>query len=162
MPDGLSESGASTIQNYNNFFKELGDKSRLIQAIKFMNQGIAAPAVMRLKFFVLSNYNVQYFDCRNQWDIRFSWRLHNAKQRIRISHIKWEETKPMKFEFCWILSIYVNPEVNEIVEAKMKIKHIKWVVDVTNEERESVFAALKELYNPSKDPFNKLSRNVVP
>lgn len=129
-----------------------------------MHQGIAAPAVMRLKFFTLSNYDIQYCDCRNQWDIRFSLR-EGAPQnrRIRISHIKWEETKPMKFEFCWVLSIFLNEAMSEITDAKMKIKHINWVVDVTNEEREKAFAALKEFYNPGKDPYNRMSRsNVVP
>jgi hypothetical protein len=137
------------------------ENSRLMQLIKFMNQGIAAPAVMRLKFFVLSNYNVQYFDCRGQWDIRFTWKDGTGGRRIRVSHIKWEETKPMKFEFCWILSIFVNSDVTEVLNAKLKIKHIRWVVEVTNEEREMVFLAFKDMYNPNKDPYNKLSRNVV-
>lgn len=140
------------------------EKSHTMQAVKFMGQGVAAPAVMKLKFFILSSYNIEYFDCRNQWFIRFSWKGGDdsgAPKRLRISHIKWEETKPMKFEFCWILSIFVNSEVSEIVEAKLKIKHIKWVVDVTNEEREAAFTALKDFYNPAKDPYNKMHRNVV-
>eukprot|EP01127_Copromyxa_protea_P000529 TRINITY_DN10446_c0_g1_i1.p1 TRINITY_DN10446_c0_g1~~TRINITY_DN10446_c0_g1_i1.p1 ORF type:complete len:459 (+),score=49.68 TRINITY_DN10446_c0_g1_i1:188-1378(+) len=178
IPDGASLAGSSTAELYNTFFKTEMQDGPLMRALKYMQQGIAAPSVMRLKFYFLSNYNVQYFDCRGQWNIRFSFKdtkrrtdEHKGEHKddnsteqkiIRISHIKWEETKPINFEFCWVLSVYVNPEVNEILEAKLKIKHIKWVVDVTNDHRETVFSSLKDLYDPSKDPYNKMSRSVVP
>eukprot|EP01126_Amoeba_proteus_P006167 TRINITY_DN12144_c0_g1_i2.p1 TRINITY_DN12144_c0_g1~~TRINITY_DN12144_c0_g1_i2.p1 ORF type:complete len:205 (-),score=49.41 TRINITY_DN12144_c0_g1_i2:133-747(-) len=193
-----------------------------------MNQGIMAPSVMRLRFHILSHSNIQYFDCRNQWETVISFcqnhhlsslpsspppppsiqslslipppsplppppqtspsvtplsllftpqstlpppspplspshepqslpsspSIFSSNDMIEITHQKWEETKPMKFEFCWNLTILTDNEVKSILDAFMKIVHVKWIVDVPGEERESVIDSFSQFYDPSLDSYN--------
>eukprot|EP01126_Amoeba_proteus_P061168 TRINITY_DN8178_c0_g1_i2.p1 TRINITY_DN8178_c0_g1~~TRINITY_DN8178_c0_g1_i2.p1 ORF type:complete len:172 (+),score=55.41 TRINITY_DN8178_c0_g1_i2:129-644(+) len=165
----MTQSGQSTCTNFSQIFSHLiGEGNSIGNILKFLHQGVLAPSAMRLKFFILSRSNLQYFDCRNQWETIISFNRGGGGggggagsggddddgDLVQIVHQKWEETKPIKFEFCWNLIISTNSRVSKILDVVMKIVHIRWIVDVPNEERDYILKIFSEFYDPTGDFYS--------
>jgi len=152
IPDGAVCAGIQIPTCLATIFQQVvGEGSGVIGIVKCINQAIVVPAVMALRIMFLK-HKVNYKDCRGCWDIDITIK-HGEK--VIVTHKKWEETIPKRFEFCWHLAIELSPDGLDFKDTTLKIDTIKFVTDnVTDDQKAQLFEAIKEYYDPQSDRDN--------
>jgi len=147
IPDGASDKGIQLPPQLDKLFTQVvGEEAGLTGVVKCINQVVVVPAVMALRMHFMKN-KINYKDCRGQWNVNISI----ESEKIVITHMKWEETVPKKFEFCWHLSIHLNVTATEIINAYLRIMEIKFVDEnVTEQQKKQLYEAIKEFYTPAE------------
>jgi len=144
LPEGTTDTGGLLGSCIHSLFSNLiGENNSVTKIVKFINQGIVVPAVTILRLLFMK-MKIIYKDCRGQWDVS----LNFESDKIIITHKKWEETIPVKFEFCWHLQIELSRDCKVIENVRLFIQTIKFVNTPTHEEENNIYSVLTDLYVP--------------
>ena len=128
-------------------FSKIGKKSKVMDVLRCINQGIVAPCVTHVRINFVHENNLLPMS-RISWTIRI---LLHSKDKITVSHVNHEKSSDnciMPFDFCWYLNLDLESKDDQFNLIKVNHHLFSYNLDkITSEDNKNKsLNQIKELF----------------
>lgn len=127
--------------------KVVGADSKVSRLLKACTQSLIAPAVLKLKFSIGSQFSFK--DVRGSWNIRIEFYDASEDNVIKVVHTKketsYDESPEGSFNFQWSLAISFAQDLSALLDSQLTIESI-WVSHHMPSDKVSALSGLMMPY----------------